>query len=300
MAWIPTSRRAAGSHNGSIRWALCSLIPHSHHLRRPRGPNVVAVRHCFQRRGPSTRHCPSLMPDRRSSYKPTKIWRIWGGVGIVAVVSLTCGLSSTSSTCANAPCPPRHRIETGLGAWDGGQAWPPRGIVPCINQQVEPFGNDQYTLSRSPGYFLPHPSWSPTHPRATAAGSLWIVITIMYAMAELKQLHTDQEPWPAPSSSGVYVAPQSPPIVKLAERRQLVAPAYATRLCREARFSTPRHDMRDAFLYHAAWPPSIRRSLPVIKLLASLRRKTADPRYSLGRLRRFSMFSLGQTSLRSG
>ena len=106
MAWIPTSRRAAGSHNGSIRWALCSLIPHSHHLRRPRGPNVVAVRHCFQRRGPSTRHCPSLMPDRRSSYKPTKIWRIWGGVGIVAVVSLTCGLSSPSSTCANAPCPP--------------------------------------------------------------------------------------------------------------------------------------------------------------------------------------------------
>jgi hypothetical protein len=52
--------------------------------------------------------------------------------------------------------------------------------------------------------------------------------------------------------------------------------------------------------YHAACPPSILKSLPVIKLLASLIKNTAAPRYSSGRDRRPNIFCLGHSSRRSG
>lgn len=52
--------------------------------------------------------------------------------------------------------------------------------------------------------------------------------------------------------------------------------------------------------HHAQCPPSIRRSLPVIKLLASLMQKTAAPRYSSGTESLPSMFCVGQSRRRSG
>ena len=52
--------------------------------------------------------------------------------------------------------------------------------------------------------------------------------------------------------------------------------------------------------YQAACPPSIRKSLPVIKLLASLIRNTAAPRYSSGFEIRPNIFCLGHSSRRSG
>jgi len=53
-------------------------------------------------------------------------------------------------------------------------------------------------------------------------------------------------------------------------------------------------------LYHAACPPSILRSDPVIKLLASEMRNTPAPRYSSGLLSRPSIFCVGQSRRRSG
>lgn len=52
--------------------------------------------------------------------------------------------------------------------------------------------------------------------------------------------------------------------------------------------------------YHAACPPSILRSAPVMKLLASLIRNTPAPRYSSGPLSLPSMFCVGQSVRRSG
>jgi hypothetical protein len=52
--------------------------------------------------------------------------------------------------------------------------------------------------------------------------------------------------------------------------------------------------------YQAACPPSIRISLPVIKLLASLIKNTAAPRYSSGLLNLPSIFCVGQSRLLSG
>ena len=52
--------------------------------------------------------------------------------------------------------------------------------------------------------------------------------------------------------------------------------------------------------YHAAWPPSILRSAPVIKEDASLIRNTAAPRYSSGLLNFPSIFCLGHSTFRSG
>jgi hypothetical protein len=53
-------------------------------------------------------------------------------------------------------------------------------------------------------------------------------------------------------------------------------------------------------VYHALCPPSIRRSLPVIKLLASLMRNTAAPLNSCGLLSLPNMFCVGQSRFRSG
>jgi hypothetical protein len=53
-------------------------------------------------------------------------------------------------------------------------------------------------------------------------------------------------------------------------------------------------------LYHAAWPPSILRSAPVMNELASLNKNTAAPRYSSGFDKRPNMFCVGHVSLRSG
>lgn len=52
--------------------------------------------------------------------------------------------------------------------------------------------------------------------------------------------------------------------------------------------------------YQALWPPSILNSVPVIKLLASLIKNTAAPRYSAGVLNRPNIFCEGQLSLLSG
>jgi hypothetical protein len=52
--------------------------------------------------------------------------------------------------------------------------------------------------------------------------------------------------------------------------------------------------------YQAVCPPSILKSLPVIKLLASLMQNTAAPLYSSGTLSFPSMFCVGQSRLRSG
>lgn len=52
--------------------------------------------------------------------------------------------------------------------------------------------------------------------------------------------------------------------------------------------------------HHAVCPPSIFKSEPVIKLLASLMRKTAAPRYSFGWLNFPSIFCVGQSRRRSG
>jgi len=54
------------------------------------------------------------------------------------------------------------------------------------------------------------------------------------------------------------------------------------------------------YYYHAAWPPSILKSDPVMNELASLSRNTAAPRYSDGFESRPSMFCVGHVSLRSG
>lgn len=53
-------------------------------------------------------------------------------------------------------------------------------------------------------------------------------------------------------------------------------------------------------IYHAECPPSIFKSAPVIKELASLSKKTAAPRYSFGFDSLPSIFSFGHCSLRSG
>jgi hypothetical protein len=52
--------------------------------------------------------------------------------------------------------------------------------------------------------------------------------------------------------------------------------------------------------YQAVCPPSILKSLPVIKLLASLMQNTAAPLYSSGTLSFPSIFCVGQSRLRSG
>jgi hypothetical protein len=52
--------------------------------------------------------------------------------------------------------------------------------------------------------------------------------------------------------------------------------------------------------YQAQWPPSMRKSLPVMKLLASLSRNTAAPRNSSGILSRFSMLPFAHSSRLSG
>lgn len=55
-----------------------------------------------------------------------------------------------------------------------------------------------------------------------------------------------------------------------------------------------------ASIYHAEWPPSIFKSAPVMKLLASLSKNTAAPLYSFGYDNRPNIFSFGHCSLRSG
>src|SRR5271170_3736712 len=52
--------------------------------------------------------------------------------------------------------------------------------------------------------------------------------------------------------------------------------------------------------HQAQWPPSILRSEPDIKLLASLIKNTAAPRYSSGLLSLPSMFCFGHSVSRSG
>jgi hypothetical protein len=52
--------------------------------------------------------------------------------------------------------------------------------------------------------------------------------------------------------------------------------------------------------HQALCPPSIRKSAPVMKLLASLMRNTPAPLYSSGFERRPSIFCLGHSSWRSG
>lgn len=52
--------------------------------------------------------------------------------------------------------------------------------------------------------------------------------------------------------------------------------------------------------YHAEWPPSIRKSLPVMKELPSDIKKMAAPRYSSGADNRPNMFCVGQSRRRSG
>ncbi len=53
-------------------------------------------------------------------------------------------------------------------------------------------------------------------------------------------------------------------------------------------------------LYQAQWPPSMRRSDPVMKLLASLIKKAAAPLYSSGLLNLPSIFCVGHSLSRSG
>ena len=57
---------------------------------------------------------------------------------------------------------------------------------------------------------------------------------------------------------------------------------------------------RTLYIYQAQCPPSIRRSEPVMKLLASLIRNTAAPLYSSGLLSLPSIFCFGHSSFRSG
>ncbi len=52
--------------------------------------------------------------------------------------------------------------------------------------------------------------------------------------------------------------------------------------------------------HQAQWPPSMRRSDPDMKLLASLIKNTAAPRYSSGLLNLPSMFCFGHSVSRSG
>jgi hypothetical protein len=52
--------------------------------------------------------------------------------------------------------------------------------------------------------------------------------------------------------------------------------------------------------HHAQWPPSMRRSDPDMKLLASLIKKTAAPRYSSGLLNLPNMFCFGHSVSLSG
>lgn len=52
--------------------------------------------------------------------------------------------------------------------------------------------------------------------------------------------------------------------------------------------------------YQAQCPPSILRSAPVMNELASLSKKTAAPRYSLGSLSLPSIFCVGQSRFLSG
>ena len=64
-------------------------------------------------------------------------------------------------------------------------------------------------------------------------------------------------------------------------------------------YAIQRHSPSKA-VYQAACPPSIRRSAPVMKLLASLIKNTAAPRYSCGALSLPSIFCVGQSRFRSG
>lgn len=79
-------------------------------------------------------------------------------------------------------------------------------------------------------------------------------------------------------------------------------PSFPKRSCNTClnNLPIPCYNRSNSVVHHAAWPPSIRRSLPVMKLLALESKKTAAPRYSLGRDRRPSIFSLPNSSRRSG
>ena len=69
---------------------------------------------------------------------------------------------------------------------------------------------------------------------------------------------------------------------------------YCTLGCIE-RATTKKFD-----IYQAQCPPSILRSAPVMKLLASEHKKTAAPLYSSGLLSLFSMFCVGHSTFLSG
>jgi hypothetical protein len=65
-------------------------------------------------------------------------------------------------------------------------------------------------------------------------------------------------------------------------------------------FPAKRSPRETLYIYQAQCPPSIRRSDPVMKLLASLIKNTAAPLYSSGLLSLSSIFCFGHSSFRSG